>query len=67
MSLCDDNIFSGSEPIEIVRRWFSEAKASEVNDPDAVALSTVDSEGMPNVRMVLMRLILDDSFVFFAN
>ena len=67
MSLCDDNIFGGSEPIEIVRRWFSEAKASEVNDPDAVALSTVDSDGMPNVRMVLMRLILDDGFVFFTN
>ena len=60
-------IFDGSEPIEIVRKWFLEAKAVEPNDPDAVALSTVDSLGFPNVRMVLMRLILDDGFVFFTN
>ena len=60
-------IFDGLEPIEIVRKWFLEAKAVEPNDPDAVALSTVDSLGFPNVRMVLMRLILDDGFVFFTN
>ena len=60
-------IFDGLEPIEIIRKWFLEAKAVEPNDPDAVALSTVDSLGFPNVRMVLMRLILDDGFVFFTN
>ena len=60
-------IFDGLEPLEIVRKWFLEAKAVEPNDPDAVALSTVDSLGFPNVRMVLMRLILDDGFVFFTN
>ena len=60
-------IFDGLEPIEIVRKWFLEAKAVELSDPDAVALSTVDSLGFPNVRMVLMRLILDDGFVFFTN
>ena len=60
-------IFDGLEPIEIVRKWFLEAKAVEPSDPDAVALSTVDSLGFPNVRMVLMRLILDDGFVFFTN
>ena len=60
-------IFDGLEPIEIVRKWFLEAKAVEPSDPDAVALSTVDSLGFPNIRMVLMRLILDDGFVFFTN
>jgi pyridoxamine 5'-phosphate oxidase len=60
-------IFAGDNPFEIARRWLSEAEASEINDPNAIALSTVDSEGMPNVRMVLLKDIEDDAFVFYTN
>ncbi len=59
--------FAGSDPMEIARRWLGEAEASEPNDPNAIALSTVDAEGLPNVRMVLLKEIADDAFVFFTN
>ena len=48
----DEKLFAGKEPLEIFRRWFEEAKKTEINDPDAIALATVDEEGLPNVRMV---------------
>ena len=61
------DIFFGEDPFQIFRRWFEEAAKKEINDPDAIALSTVDPEGMPNVRMVLLRQIEDASFVFYTN
>lgn len=60
-------IFEGEDPFEIARRWLAEAEASEINDPNAIALSTVDAEGMPNVRMVLLKEIEDAAFVFYTN
>ena len=60
-------MFSGDDPFLIFRRWFDEAKKTELNDPDAIALATVDADGMPNVRMVLLRIIEHNSFVFFTN
>lgn len=60
-------IFAGDDPFEIARRWLSEAEASEINDPNAIALSTVDADGMPNVRMVLLKEIEADAFVFYTN
>ncbi|SHH18619.1 pyridoxamine 5'-phosphate oxidase [Marivita hallyeonensis] len=60
-------IFAGDDPFEIARRWLKEAEAAEVNDPNAIALSTVDAAGMPNVRMVLLKEIEDDAFVFYTN
>ena len=63
----DKKLFAGEEPFTIFRRWLEEARATEVNDPDAIALATVDEEGLPNVRMVLLRIIEDDAFVFFTN
>ena len=63
----DEKLFAGKEPLTIFRRWFEEAKKTEINDPDAIALATVDEEGMPNVRMVLLRIIEDDGFVFFTK
>ena len=54
-------------PFELYRKWKKEASLSEVNDPDAIALATVDRDGLPNVRMVLLRIIEDDGFVFFTN
>ncbi len=63
----EEKLFVGEEPFTIFRRWLEEARKTEVNDPDAIALATVDKEGLPNVRMVLLRIIEDDAFVFFTN
>lgn len=60
-------IFSGDDPFQISRRWLEEAREVEVNDPDAAAVATVDSRGLPNVRVVLMREIDDAGFVFYTN
>ena len=66
-STFDEKLFMGEEPFTIFRRWLEEARKTEVNDPDAIALATVDKEGLPNVRMVLLRIIEEDAFVFFTN
>lgn len=60
-------IFAGDNPFEIARAWLAEAEASEPNDPNAIALSTVDSDGLPNARMVLLKEIEDAAFVFYTN
>ena len=54
-------------PINLFTEWFNEAKKSEINDPNAVALGTVDSKGYPSVRMVLLKDYNDDGFVFYTN
>ncbi|MEP5732601.1 MAG: pyridoxamine 5'-phosphate oxidase [Sulfitobacter sp.] len=59
--------FEGENPFEIAQAWLKEAEAGEINDPNAIALSTVDADGMPNVRMVLLKEIEADSFVFYTN
>lgn len=60
-------IFAGSDPFALARAWLTEAEAQEPNDANAIALATVDPEGMPNVRMVLLKDIEDDAFVFYTN
>jgi pyridoxamine 5'-phosphate oxidase len=60
-------IFAGDDPFDIARTWMAEAEASEPNDPNAIALSTVDAGGMPNVRMVLLKDIEPAAFVFYTN
>jgi pyridoxamine 5'-phosphate oxidase len=60
-------IFLGEDPFAIARAWLAEAEASEFNDPNAIALATVDGDGMPNVRMVLLKDIEDAAFVFYTN
>lgn len=60
-------IFAGDDPFEIARNWLSEAEKVEPNDPNAIALSTVDSQGLPNARMVLLKDIESDAFVFYTN
>jgi len=67
MDVKRSGIFKGDNPFEIARTWLAEATATEVNDPNAIALSTVDTEGMPNARMVLLKAIEEDAFVFFTN
>ena len=60
-------IFSGDDPFKLARHWLSEAEAVEPNDPNAIALATVDADGMPNVRMVLLKEIEPEGFVFYTN
>ncbi|WP_417525896.1 pyridoxamine 5'-phosphate oxidase [Marinovum sp.] len=62
-----NGIFAGDSPFEIARRWLAEAEQTEVNDPNAIALATVDADGMPNARMVLLKDIEEGSFVFYTN
>lgn len=62
-----DGIFAGDDPFEIARRWLKDAEQSEPNDANAMALSTVDSDGLPNARMVLLKDIEPDAFVFYTN
>ena len=60
-------IFAGGDPFAIARLWLAEAETSEPNDPNAIALATVDANGLPNVRMVLLKEIEADAFVFYTN
>ncbi|MEP3332925.1 pyridoxamine 5'-phosphate oxidase [Sedimentitalea sp.] len=62
-----DGKFAGDDPFAIAQRWLTEAQASEPNDPNAIALSTVDADGLPNVRMVLLKEIEPAAFVFYTN
>jgi len=55
------------EPFRLFGTWLADATASEINDPNGVALATVDSEGMPDVRMVLLKDFDEHGFVFYTN
>jgi pyridoxamine 5'-phosphate oxidase len=63
----DQTALPDSDPIALFGEWFAEARASEPNDPDAVALATATPDGAPSVRMVLMKHFDDDGFVFYTN
>jgi pyridoxamine 5'-phosphate oxidase len=56
-----------SDPFALFDEWFAEAKASEPNDPNAMALATADTAGKPTVRMVLLKGHGPEGFVFFTN
>lgn len=58
---------NAKDPIAVFRSWMTEAEATEVNDPNAVALATSSSEGAPAVRMVLLKQLDARGFVFFTN
>lgn len=60
-------IFAGDDPFALARSWLDEAEKTEVNDPNAIALATVDAGGMPNARMVLLKDIEPAAFVFYTN
>ncbi|MGI8705218.1 MAG: pyridoxamine 5'-phosphate oxidase [Sphingomicrobium sp.] len=57
----------GTDPFELFREWFAEARGSEPNDPDAMAFASADEQGRPSVRMVLLREAGPDGFGFFTN
>ena len=62
-----EGIFAGDDPFTLAQGWLDAATESEINDPNAMALATVGAQGMPNVRMVLLKEIATDGFVFYTN
>jgi pyridoxamine 5'-phosphate oxidase len=58
---------ASDEPLSLFSAWFTEAKASEPNDPNAMALATVGDDGLPDVRMVLLKDYDADGFVFYTH
>jgi pyridoxamine 5'-phosphate oxidase len=56
-----------AEPFLLFKQWLDEASASEPNDANAVALATVDADGLPDVRMVLLKGVDQHGFVFYTN
>jgi len=54
-------------PIVLFKKWFAVAEKSEINDPNALSLATSTSEGMPSVRMVLLKGLSEKGFVFYTN
>ena len=58
---------AAEDPFALFRRWLAEAEKSEPADPGAMAVATVDAEGMPNVRMILLKGADERGFVFYTN
>lgn len=56
-----------AEPFRLFDTWFQEAKAKEPNDPEAMTLASVGADGMPSVRMVLLKGVDPRGFVFYTN
>ena len=54
-------------PFQLFEKWFEEAKKNEINDPNALALGTVSKEGIPSVRMVLLKGYNEKGFIFYTN
>ena len=65
--LFDDSDRSDLDPFAVFEEWFALAKEAEANDPHAMALASVDGEGMPDVRMVLLNSRDSRGFCFFTN
>lgn len=55
------------EPISLFQKWLAKAGETEANDPNAMSLATVDTGGMPDVRIVLLKGLSPDGFVFYSN
>ena len=56
-----------SEPFQLFAEWLEEARASEPNDPTAMSVATADADGLPNVRMTLLKEFDERGFVFYTN
>jgi pyridoxamine 5'-phosphate oxidase len=65
--LTSGDFTEAEEPFALFAAWFAEAAKSESNDPNAMALATVDAEGLPDVRMVLMKGFDAEGFVFYSH
>ncbi|WP_112663200.1 pyridoxamine 5'-phosphate oxidase [Microvirga flavescens] len=65
--LTSGDFTEAGEPFGLFQTWLTDAERSEINDPNAMALATVDADGLPNVRMVLLKGADENGFVFYTN
>ncbi len=65
--LTSGDFTEAAEPFQLFAEWLGDAVKSEPNDPNGVALATVDEDGMPDVRMVLLKGFDEQGFVFYTN
>ena len=63
----DESLFEGDDPFGLFDRWLKAAEVSEPNDPNGMAVATVDADGLPDVRMVLLKGWDARGFVFYTN
>ncbi len=66
-SLTTDDFTASAEPFRLFSEWFNDAVKAEPNDPTAMTLATVDADGMPDARMVLMKGFDESGFVFYSH
>ena len=63
----DKCFLNTNDPIELFKTWMNKAKETEPNDPNALSLATSDSNGLPSVRIVLLKDFNENGFVFYTN
>ena len=63
----DENFVAARDPFVLFDQWLTDARAHEMNDPNAMSLATVDADDLPNVRMVLLKDADKTGFVFYTN
>ncbi len=63
----DETIFERTEPLGLFLAWLTDARATEPNDANAMALATVDADGLPDARMVLLKDVDERGFTFYSN
>ena len=63
----EGDVFAHDEPFKLFEDWLAAAKAKEPNDPNAMTLATVDANGQPDARMVLLKGVDERGFVFYTN
>ncbi len=63
--LTEDDLLE--DPVAMFRRWYDEAHAAGLHEPNAMVVSTADADGRPSARMVLLKGVSDDGFVFYSN
>ena len=67
-SLGLDNCFEDeANPVDLFKKWFTAAEKSEINDPNAFSVATTSKKGIPSVRVVLLKGLTDNGFVFYTN
>ncbi|MHC5306625.1 pyridoxamine 5'-phosphate oxidase [Bartonella sp. LJL80] len=66
-ALTSGDFSQAQEPFALFADWLKDATASEINDPNAMAVATVDKDGLPDVRMVLLKGFDAQGFVFYTN
>ena len=67
MSTESNLINSNANPLNLFKEWFEDAKKNEINDPNAMNLATISSDGTPSSRIVLLKSYNNDGFVFYTN